>query len=80
MALDLRLSLLRVNAVIIATAVLHNICRSKNLEEVPPEVAISEHEENDDVAVSVANNTDEINNVLSENIERETLIAQYFSK
>ncbi|CAF4915426.1 unnamed protein product [Pieris macdunnoughi] len=39
-ALTLRLSLRTVQAVIIATAVLHNICRSYNLAEVSPEVEL----------------------------------------
>ncbi|RVE41629.1 hypothetical protein evm_013723 [Chilo suppressalis] len=70
-ALTLRLSLLRVHAVIIATAVLHNICRSKNLTDIPPEVEIPDAE-----AVPVAtNNVDEINNIM----EREILIAEYFN-
>ncbi|CAG4952536.1 unnamed protein product [Parnassius apollo] len=39
-ALTLRLSLPRVQAIIIVTAVLHNICRNHNLEDVPSEVEL----------------------------------------
>lgn len=40
MALTLRLSLIRAHAVIIARAVLYNICRSKSLVDVPSEIEI----------------------------------------
>ncbi|XP_012543806.2 putative nuclease HARBI1 [Bombyx mori] len=40
LALTLRLSQPVMQSVIIATAVLHNICRNHSLEEVPPEVEI----------------------------------------
>ncbi|KOB66486.1 putative nuclease HARBI1 [Operophtera brumata] len=43
-ALTLRLSLLRAHTVIIAIAVLHNICRSTCLVDVPPEMEIPDAE------------------------------------
>ncbi|CAH2100915.1 unnamed protein product [Euphydryas editha] len=44
-SLTMRLSLYNIQAVIIATAVLHNICRNYNIEEVPPEVETPEESE-----------------------------------
>lgn len=70
MALTLRLSLLKANAVIISTAILHNICRLKRLDDIPPEVEIP-----DTGAVPTPNNTEPNNQT-----ERETLIAEYFNK
>ncbi|KOB75059.1 putative nuclease HARBI1 [Operophtera brumata] len=70
-ALTLRLSLLRAHTVIIATAVLHNICRSKCLVDVPPEMEIPDAE-----AMPVANNANDVNNIM----ERGILIAEYFNK
>ncbi|KAL4705903.1 hypothetical protein ACJJTC_017485 [Scirpophaga incertulas] len=69
--LTLRLSLLRAHTVIIATAVLHNICRTKNLADVPAEIEIPDAE-----FVPAAINADEINIVT----ERDKLIEEYFNK
>ncbi|CAG4981648.1 unnamed protein product [Parnassius apollo] len=48
-ALTLCLSLPKVQELIIATAVLHNICRNHNLEKVPTEVELPTAEINDEV-------------------------------
>ncbi|XP_050550858.1 putative nuclease HARBI1 [Spodoptera frugiperda] len=69
--LTLRLSLLRAHSVIIATAVLHNICRSKSLADVPPEMELPNAE-----AVPVASNAEEMSNYM----ERDLLITEYFNK
>lgn len=66
----MRLSLLRANAVIIATAVLHNICRLSRLEDIPPEVEIPNADE-----VPVLNNAEE-----ADFIQRATLISDFFDK
>lgn len=68
--LTLRLSLIRINAVIIATAVLHNICRLNNLEDIPPEVEVPNEE-----IVPVSNVVEEPNYT-----ERATLIMDFFNK
>ncbi|CAH2092639.1 unnamed protein product [Euphydryas editha] len=68
-ALTMRLSLQNAHAVIIATAVLHNICRLQNLEEVPPEVELPQI---DPVPVP-------INNEGGIHLHREMLIANYFN-
>ncbi|XP_059062811.1 putative nuclease HARBI1 [Achroia grisella] len=39
-ALTLRVSISNVHAIIVATAVLHNMCRNLNLQEIPPEVEL----------------------------------------
>lgn len=67
-ALVMRLSLVRANAVIIATAVLHNICRIKSLSEVPPEVEIPDSD-----VVPISNY-----NEATINTAREILITEYF--
>lgn len=66
----MRLSLIRVNAVIIATAVLHNICRLNRLEDIPPEVEIPSES-----VVPVPNSTEEPNYTA-----RATLISNFFNK
>ncbi|CAH2100746.1 unnamed protein product [Euphydryas editha] len=68
-ALRMRLRLQNAHAVIIATAVLHNICRLQNLEEVPPEVELPRI---DRVPVP-------INNEGGIQLHREMLIANYFN-
>ncbi|CAH2106033.1 unnamed protein product [Euphydryas editha] len=68
-ALTMRLSLQNAHAVIIATAVLHNICRLQNLGEVPPEVELPRI---DPVPVP-------INNEGGIQLHREMLIANYFN-
>lgn len=45
LALKCRLKLENIQAVIIATAVLHNIARDMNLEEMDPEISISDVEQ-----------------------------------
>ncbi|XP_062531763.1 putative nuclease HARBI1 isoform X3 [Bombyx mori] len=67
-ALTLRLSLLRANAVIIATAVLHNICRLKKLDDISPEVEIPEA----DVSPTESSTEETFST------ERANLIAEYF--
>lgn len=67
-ALTLRLSLLRANAVIIATAVLHNICRLKKLDDISPEVEIPEAD-----VLPTESSTEE-----TFSTERANLIAEYF--
>ncbi|CAG4986985.1 unnamed protein product [Parnassius apollo] len=66
--LTLRLSLPKVQAIIIATAVLHNICRNHNLEDVPSEVELPTAEVNDQVYYT------EVQDVS----ERAALINNYF--
>lgn len=76
MALTLRLSLGRVNAVIVATAVLHNICRLQQLadntieEEIPSEVEIPPVD-----AVPQLPNTEQMTDS-----QRGVLITDYFDK
>lgn len=68
-ALTMRLSLPKVQAVIIATAVLHNICRNNNLEEVPAEVELPP-----------ADIIEDLQNMNVQDIsERTSLINNYFS-
>lgn len=68
-ALTMRLSLPKVQAVIIATAVLHNICRNNNLEEVPAEVELPP-----------ADIIEDLQNMNVQDIsERASLINNYFS-
>ncbi|CAG5030484.1 unnamed protein product [Parnassius apollo] len=67
-ALTLRLLLPKVQAIIIATAVLHNICRNHNLEEVSSEVELPTAEINEEVYFT------EVQNVS----ERTSLINNYF--
>lgn len=65
----MRLSLPKIHAIIIATAVLHNICRNNNLEEVPPEVELP-----------VADNIENVENMDVQDVtERAALINNYFS-
>lgn len=66
----MRISLLRAHTVIIATAVLHNICRLNNLPDVPPEVPIPTAD-----VVPMSNNTEEPHYT-----ERATLISNFFNK
>lgn len=70
----MRLSLRNIQHVILATAVLHNICRNNNIEQVPPEVELSEDENEVDEVTS--QNTDIVhsNDVRS----RQELIINYF--
>ncbi|KAJ0169579.1 hypothetical protein K1T71_014764 [Dendrolimus kikuchii] len=71
-ALTLRLSLLRAHTVVIATSILHNICRLNNLDDdiaSEVEVAISDMEE-----AMPASNNNEID------MERNMLIEEYFSQ
>lgn len=63
----MRLSLLKTQAVIIATAVLHNICRSYNLEEIPAEVDLPPAEP-----------IENLNNEDQDIRERADLINNYF--
>lgn len=73
-SLTLRLSLEKIQAVIIATGVLHNICRKFNINDVPPEVE-----------VPTSSTTDLTNYVDSQFVglqdigERTELITSYFS-
>lgn len=67
LALTLRLSLPKVQAIIIATAVLHNICRNSNIEEVPAEVDLPTSD------IIVDNNMEE-----QDVRERAALINNYF--
>lgn len=69
-ALTMRLSLGRINAVIIATAILHNICRINNLPDIPPEVEIPAAN-----IIPIAINAEEVHQT-----ERANLIANYFDK
>lgn len=71
-ALTMRLSLLRANAVITATAVLHNICRLRRLSDITPEVEIL------DADVPTLNYNE--NNNQTGTTERDHLITQYFNK
>lgn len=70
-ALTLRMSLPVVQSIVIATAVLHNICRSNSVEEVPPEV---------DLDIPTNSNTEEnILNVEAQEVQtRADLINNYF--
>lgn len=68
----MRLSLLRANAVITATAVLHNICRLRSLSDIPPEVEILDSD------VPALNYNESLNQAGT--TERDNLITQYFSK
>ncbi|XP_026319164.1 putative nuclease HARBI1 [Hyposmocoma kahamanoa] len=68
--LTMRLSLNRIHAVIIATAVLHNICRLHKLDDIPPEVEVPNEE------VPILNSIEEPNNTCT---ERATLIMDFFN-
>lgn len=70
-SLTMRLSLHNIQTVIIATAVLHNICRNYNIEEVPPEVEMPEESE---ITVT-SENSDSIHNDIR---HRQGLILNYF--
>lgn len=65
----MRLSIDNIQTVIIATAVLHNICRNYNIEEVPPEVETPEENE----ITVISENSDSI-----DIRHRQTLILNYF--
>lgn len=69
-SLTMRLSLYNIQAVIIATAVLHNICRNYNIEEVPPEVEMPEETE-----ITVTSENSDIQNDVR---HRQGLISNYF--
>lgn len=71
MSLKIRLSLATTQAVIIATAVLHNICRQNNIEDVEPEINIPFYE-----PVSMLVNEPTDNSI----VEREDLINNYFGR
>lgn len=74
-SLTMRLSLGNIQSVIIATAVLHNICRKSNIQEVPPEVELSEDEIEVNEVTSESNHTHvHTNNDRS----RQELIINYF--
>ncbi|CAH2230139.1 jg12489 [Pararge aegeria aegeria] len=68
LGLIIRTSILSANAVIIATAILHNICMTNNVEDVPPEVKIPDGEQ-----VPVQDALE-----VPKNIELETLLANHF--
>ncbi|CAG4969913.1 unnamed protein product [Colias eurytheme] len=69
-SLTMRLSLPNIQKVIIATAVLHNICRTYNIEEVPPEV---------NVPCVAAEDPDQLPNMELNDVENRTeLIRHYF--
>ncbi|XP_026738240.1 putative nuclease HARBI1 [Trichoplusia ni] len=70
-ALTMRLSLSRANAVIIATAVLHNICRLRSLSDIPPEVEILDADVPSPSYNESSNQTG--------TTERDNLITQYFN-
>lgn len=72
MSLKIRLSLPNTQAVIIATAVLHNICRQINIVDVESEIKISSYE-----TVSTERNQDEEGLVIG---ERQDLINNYFGR
>ncbi|XP_034836283.1 putative nuclease HARBI1 [Maniola hyperantus] len=67
-ALTLRLSLPKAQAVIIATSVLHNICRNNNLQELPAEVDLPPED----------NIYEDLNNEITNVQERAVLINNYF--
>ncbi|XP_045450630.1 uncharacterized protein LOC123659460 [Melitaea cinxia] len=73
--LPLRLSLANVQAVIIATAVLHNICRKYNMQEMPSEVELPASLVTDP---SVADTQSQALG-LQDIVERNELINGYFS-
>ncbi|CAH4034848.1 unnamed protein product [Pieris brassicae] len=68
-ALKMRLSLPNAHAVIIATSVLHNICRNYNLEELPADVDLLLDDSETDEHLDT-----EVQNVQ----ERAVLIRNYF--
>ncbi|XP_045494080.1 putative nuclease HARBI1 [Colias croceus] len=70
-SLTMRLSLYNIQTVIIATAVLHNICRNYNIEEVPPEVEMPD----DNETTVISENSDSIENDIR---NRQGLISNYF--
>lgn len=61
---------IQINAIIVATAVLHNICRLNNLVDIPPEVAIPPALE-----VPIPINADEANYTA-----RAVLITSFFNR
>lgn len=67
----MRLSLNRIHAVVIATAVLHNICRLNKLDDIPSEVEVPDEE------VALPNSVEEPNETC---MERATLIMNFFNK
>ncbi|XP_044754191.1 putative nuclease HARBI1 isoform X2 [Coccinella septempunctata] len=71
LALKMRLKLENIQAVIIATSVLHNIARCHNLEEVDAEVHIPNDEMNIDEEI--------IHSPSSDATERRTLVDSWFS-
>lgn len=70
--LTLRVSLPVVQSIVIATAVLHNICRNSNIEEVPPEV---------DLDIPTNSNNEESNsNMEAQDVQtRANFINTYFT-
>ncbi|XP_063826817.1 putative nuclease HARBI1 [Ostrinia nubilalis] len=67
-SLTLRLSLPNIQAVVIATAVLHNICRNMNLEDVPSEIEMPAEdniEERWPEELNISQRADLINNFFS---------------
>lgn len=69
----MRLSLYNIQAVIIATALFHNICRYYNIEEVPPEV---EKPEESEITVT-SENSDSFKNDIRHRQELDISISLY---
>uniref|UniRef100_A0A2A4IXD7 DDE Tnp4 domain-containing protein n=1 Tax=Heliothis virescens TaxID=7102 RepID=A0A2A4IXD7_HELVI len=70
-SLTMRLSLDNIQAVIIATAVLYNICIKHNIEDVPPEVELPDENEMAATAESIQSSENDLRN-------RQHLILNYF--
>ncbi|XP_047021633.1 putative nuclease HARBI1 isoform X1 [Helicoverpa zea] len=70
-SLTMRLSLDNIQAVIIATAVLYNICINHNIEDVPPEVELPDENEIAATAENVQSSENDLRN-------RQHLIANFF--
>ncbi|KAL0858513.1 hypothetical protein ABMA27_012375 [Loxostege sticticalis] len=72
LALKIRLCLETTQAVVIATSVLHNICKRMNLEELEPEIEIPRHN------IHVAYENIPENHAIHQIQERQALINNYF--
>ncbi|XP_021180962.3 putative nuclease HARBI1 [Helicoverpa armigera] len=70
-SLTMRLSLDNIQAVIIATAVLYNICINHNIEDVPPEVELPDENEIAATAENIQSSENDLRN-------RQHLIANFF--
>lgn len=57
--------------VVIATSVLHNICRERNLVDVEPEIDVPDYDTDFDFNSVIGTQSDQIN-------ERQLLINNYF--